>query len=95
MAAPALSKKVLLTQPDGSSFTATQRGDEYLNWIETEDGSILILNDKEGDFEYAIIDGFELKGNNVTYHKTDSKARDGGVTKEQIYQLWQMRRNLR
>lgn len=44
-----------LVQPDGSVITAYLKGNEMLNYTETEDGYTLLKNDK-GFYEYAILD---------------------------------------
>ncbi|MCD7952898.1 MAG: hypothetical protein LUG14_08265 [Synergistaceae bacterium] len=37
-AGPALQRDFTLTQPDGESFSAVKRGDEFMNWYETAEG---------------------------------------------------------
>jgi M6 family metalloprotease-like protein len=41
-AVPAAPVEFDLTQPDGTVFTAIQRGDEYANWIETLEGLTVV-----------------------------------------------------
>ncbi len=41
-AAPAAPLEFELTQPDGSTFTARARGDEYSNWTETSEGHTVV-----------------------------------------------------
>ncbi len=48
-AAPAAPIEFELTQPDGTTFTAVARGDEYANWTETLDGHSIV---KVGDTWY-------------------------------------------
>jgi M6 family metalloprotease-like protein len=54
-AGPACPKPFTIQQPDGSEFTAYAKGDEYTNWIETEDGYPIIINKDSGNWEYAEI----------------------------------------
>jgi len=42
-------------QPNGVEFIARAWGDEYLNWIKTKDGYI-IVDSPEGWYYYAILD---------------------------------------
>ena len=53
-AVPAFDKVIILTQPDGSTFEAIQRGDEYANWMETAEGYSIVQS--EGDWYYAVLD---------------------------------------
>jgi M6 family metalloprotease-like protein len=48
-AVPAAPVTLTLTQDDGATFEARQRGDEYRNWIETLDGYTVV---REGDAWY-------------------------------------------
>ena len=52
---------VTITQPDGSSVTVIQKGDEHVHWMETTDGITLLRNSK-GFVTYATTDD---KGNMV------------------------------
>jgi M6 family metalloprotease-like protein len=52
-AAPASPYPFQVEQPDGSSFEAIARGDEFQGWVETADGYTIIKNSTTGFFEYA------------------------------------------
>ncbi len=52
-AAPAAPIDHIITQPDGTTFTARQWGDEWLNGYETEAGHT-ILQDSDGWWVYAL-----------------------------------------
>ncbi len=58
-AVPAAPHLITFKQPDGTQFNAYQRGDEYYNWIETEDRYVIVKNQESGYFEYAIIEDEE------------------------------------
>ncbi|HHT9106839.1 MAG TPA: RCC1 domain-containing protein [Candidatus Wujingus californicus] len=53
-AVPACDGLFKLTQPSGISFEARQRGDEWYNWVETEDGYGIYHNKKTGNWEYYV-----------------------------------------
>ncbi|MBR2128363.1 MAG: M6 family metalloprotease domain-containing protein [Bacteroidales bacterium] len=53
LASPARKGRILLTQPDGSSFTAFMKGDEYLRIKTTEDGHA-VIQEQDGWWCYAI-----------------------------------------
>jgi len=53
LAGPANPKAVSIPQPDGSTFMAHTRGDEFLGWTETTDGYTVLRNASTGYFEYA------------------------------------------
>ncbi|MDD2923808.1 M6 family metalloprotease domain-containing protein [Rhodoferax sp.] len=55
-AGPANPFPYLIKQPDGTSFTAVQRGDEFQGWTETEDGFSITKNHRTGFFEYLTED---------------------------------------
>ena len=59
MAVPAESRDQVLTQPDGTEFTARQWGDEWMNGWETATGHS-IMKDQTGSWVYArrSADGF-------------------------------------
>lgn len=52
-AAPRISE---ITQPDGTKFKARLRGDEWNNWVETEDGYTVLEDTTTGWWYYAIPD---------------------------------------
>ncbi|HQN43891.1 MAG TPA: M6 family metalloprotease domain-containing protein [Anaerolineaceae bacterium] len=58
-AAPAAPIDITLTQPDGSTFTARQWGDEWSNGMETLDG-YTIMQAADGWWVYAAVDGGAL-----------------------------------
>ena len=55
MAAPARKGRILLTQPDGTSFVSTLQGDEFARVRQTEDGHAIILGN-DGWWYYAEYD---------------------------------------
>jgi M6 family metalloprotease-like protein len=52
-AGPALEEYLPLQQPDGTTFKARKRGDEFQNWTETESGYTVIRNRSKKTWEYA------------------------------------------
>ena len=55
LAVPAAPILITFAQPDGSTFQAHLKGDEYFSWIETENEMILVKSKKSGFFEFAVI----------------------------------------
>ena len=55
MAVPAAPFLITFAQPDGSTFQANLRGDEYFSWIEAENKMIIVKNKTSGYFEFAIL----------------------------------------
>lgn len=76
-AVSAFPKPVTLTQPDGSSVTVIQRGDEHLHWLETTDGITLMRNSK-GYLTYATTDA---SGNMIA---SDVVAQNAGERPEKV-----------
>lgn len=96
-AAPAFERKRTFTQPDGSTFTGTLKGDEYLHWIETENGEILVYDKAAKQYEEAIVTPETLKGSGRIYREKSRtrRARDlrsPQQEREALRQLWLKKR---
>ncbi len=52
-AGPASPDPFVITQPDGTTFLAYKRGDEFQNWTETADGYTVVERASSGFYEYA------------------------------------------
>jgi len=72
-ARPARFGTVTLSQPDGYSFCATLRGDEYAKMMTTADGA-MIIQDKDGWWCYAYMDSFGHRQNTNVRVSKNSKA---------------------
>ncbi|MFH1230567.1 MAG: M6 family metalloprotease domain-containing protein, partial [Planctomycetota bacterium] len=59
-AGPACPYPSAVKQPDGTEFQAILKGDEFINWAETEDGCPIIINENTGFWEYGKLE--PLKG---------------------------------
>ena len=55
LAVPAAPFLITFAQPDGSTFLAHLKGDEYFSWIETKNKMILVKSKTSGFFEFAKI----------------------------------------
>lgn len=51
-AVSALEETSIFEQPGGETFTGIQKGDEWVNWVEADNGAILVQNG-EGHWTYA------------------------------------------
>ena len=96
-AAPAFHGVRTFIQSDGSSFQAHMQGDEYLTWIETADGKILVYNKKDQNYDYAVITDEKLKPSGEKYIEPNgSNLRMAqpfrSVSKEKLYKLWRLKR---
>lgn len=65
VSAPAFDGSFIIEQPDGSSFLAVSRGDEWLNWTETVSG-YAIAKSLDGFWYYVI----EYDENNLPVFST-------------------------
>jgi M6 family metalloprotease-like protein len=88
---------VVVSQPDGSSLTICQHGDEWFNWTATSDGYRIVKN-KDGIFEYATLlksgiivpsgikvnNGDKRNKNEIAF--IDAMSKHIGVTEAQINQ---------
>ena len=101
LAVPAAPFLITFAQPDGSTFQAHLRGDEYFSWIETKNKMILIKSKTSGYFEFAVIKRDEKnrlilfpsgvpvikRGNSAL--RTDHNIPH--ITRKQLGQIWQRR----
>ncbi|MGB5966146.1 MAG: hypothetical protein WBG65_11555, partial [Sulfurimonadaceae bacterium] len=69
LAAPAFHGKRTFTQPDGTVVEYRAQGDEHLNWMESENGDILLYSKKNKRLEYAEIKDNTLKASGVAFSK--------------------------
>ncbi len=78
-AMPALPRPIVAVQPDGTTVTIIQRGDERTHWAETTDGYTL-LRDSDGWWSFAQKekDG-TLTASALRYTGTSAAARAAGI----------------
>jgi len=99
MAVPAAPFLITFAQPDGSTFQAHLRGDEYFSWIETENKQVLVQSKASGYFEFALLkrddkNSLELvpSGIPVIKHGQSSLRYDTelpNITRKQLGKIWQ------
>ncbi len=100
-AAPAYSGTRQYTQPDGTVVHYTMQGDEHLHWLESEDGEVLLHNEKAHCLEYATIKDGNLKTSGQLYTKKTHLYRAAAqdqinikkVTNKEIEALYQHKRS--
>lgn len=71
---PALNKKVIVTQIDGSTLSLFLRGDEYAHYYSTTD-SIPIFK-KNDSFYYGFIEDNQLKVSDVLAHEKENRTKE-------------------
>jgi len=75
LAAPALGIWHTYTQSDGTTFTAKPQGNEYLHFLKTKEGAILLYNPKTKNFDYATVQNDRLTPSNIPYMPKEKKLR--------------------
>lgn len=95
--APAFDGERQFHQPDGTSFSGRQRGDEYLHWIESDSGDILLFDRSSQRFEHTeIIDGKLQTDGRAFHHEENTKRSAQGLNSssdvEALKSLWQRSR---
>ena len=86
-------------QADGSTFKATAKGNQHLNWIESADGEILKYNPKTKNYELAEIKYNNLSPSGQVYSIPQAKGKRQApkslkrVNKLKMYELWQKRQS--
>ena len=101
LAVPAAPFLITFAQPDGSTFQAHLKGDEYFSWIETGDKMVLVKSKTSGYFEFAVVERDEknriilfpsgvpvIKLGHSTL-RTDHNIPQ--ITREQLGEIWQNR----
>lgn len=58
---PVWGKRILLHQPDGTVFQGFIYGDEFHKRIETAEGFTIVLNERTGEIEYAVLQNNRLQ----------------------------------
>ncbi|HDP35573.1 MAG TPA: M6 family metalloprotease domain-containing protein, partial [Candidatus Hydrogenedentes bacterium] len=53
-AVPAWPGVIEATQPDGTNFSMRLRGDEFFSWTETADGYVIVRDEGDGFWKYAM-----------------------------------------
>ena len=101
MAVPAAPYLITFAQPDGSTFEAHLKGDEYFSWIETQNKQVLVKSKSSSFFEFALIElgadkRLKLVPSGIPVTKRgQSELRSGTelpqVTHEQLGKMWRTR----
>ncbi len=81
-AGPAITGPITLTQPDGHSFSATLRGDEFGHVLMTSDGCGIVL-DRDGYYSYAFFDS-DGRRHSSGVHVGDKASSDVLLSSRQI-----------
>ena len=101
MAVPAAPFLITFAQPDGSTFQAHLRGDEYFSWIETENKQVLVQSKASGYFEFALLkrddkNRLVLAPSGTRYVEgaksaLRSESNPPNISREQLGKIWQSR----
>ena len=101
MAVPAAPFLITFAQPDGSTFQAHLKGDEYFSWIETENKQVLVQSKASGYFEFAFLkrdnkNRLELAPSGTRYVEgaksaLRSERNQPNISREQLGKIWQSR----
>jgi len=67
-AVPAYQAHQTFAQPGGATFSGTLQGDEWLNWVTTDDGDVVVKNSEDKTWRYA-----EIQNGNLV--ATDKKVK--------------------
>ena len=101
LAVPAAPFLITFAQPDGSTFQAHLKGDEYFSWIETEKKMIIVKSKTSGFFEFALVkrdgenrlilfpSGITVIERGHSALRTDHNIPK--ITSEQLGKIWQSR----
>ena len=106
-AVPAYPGNIIFKQTDGSTFIGKLKGDEWFNWIESENGHIVLRDRNTYEFQYAqinIINGskrLEPSGIKFTSERRQEKTNELSsasqripiIQKSSLYEMWDEARN--
>lgn len=90
-AAPAFQHSRVFQQPDGSRFAGTVKGDEYLNWIESESGDVVVFNKAAHRYEAAAVGKDALHPSGKLYRIDTAKSQEAALSpskKAALKALW-------
>ncbi len=95
-AAPAFQQTKVFTQSNGEQFKAKVQGDEYLHYIQSEDGSILIYNKKTKNYDYAVVKNGSLAPSGAPYSKQSVNGvfllkKEPNISAKELQKLYQQR----
>ena len=105
MAVPAAPFLITFAQPDGSTFQAHLKGDEYFSWIETENKQVLVKSKTSGFFEFALLQedaekrlalvpsGIPVIKRGQSMLRSDTELPN--ITRKQLGKIWQSRKSAR
>ena len=102
IAVPAFPGHIVFKQNDGTTFVGKQFGDEWFNWIEAEDGNIVLRDRESHEFRYAEIVSFrgkrKLEPSEIKFNinKNQKKSSDISnnlkqipvIKKSDLYDMW-------
>ena len=95
-AAPADPTPRQFTQPDGTTFTAIPRGDEWMNWYETPGGQILTYDRAAHSYQYAKIVQQSgktlLESSGIKFRAGQVNARAPHVDLRKLIEAWTYKR---
>ena len=101
LAVPAAPFLITFAQPDGSTFRAHLKGDEYFSWIETENKQVLVQSKASGYFEFALLkrddkNRLVLSSSGTRYVEgaksgLRSESNPPNISREQLGKIWQSR----
>ena len=95
-AAPAFHGEQSFKQNDGTSFLGTLRGDEYLNWIQSDNGDVLLYNKKSKQYEYAIIKNDNLEPSGYKFNSQQALKKSPAfllkVEKKSLLELYRIKK---
>lgn len=96
----AMEGLITFTKKDGSTFKGYLQGDEYLNWIKTEDGKLIIYNNSSRKYEYIKIEeeygiksltgtGVEYTPNTIKRSSTFNKkiVQENSINEKKLYEI--------
>ncbi|MEA2110868.1 MAG: hypothetical protein U9P71_02345 [Campylobacterota bacterium] len=92
--APAFHGKKNFALENGNTFSGYIKGDEHLNWIESDEGEVILFNKEHNRYEYATIKENKLIPSGVA-KKAQTKQRKSAtsISKEQLHDLWKKKRS--
>jgi len=98
-AAPAAPMDMDFEQADGSSFRGNLIGDEYMHWVKSKKGDILMYNNKTKNYDYGTIkkinNADELVASGIKYQTLKYGTRTTNLPKidnKVLRQLWKKKR---
>jgi len=96
LAAPAFQGKRTFTQPNGEVITYRLQGDQYLHWMEKDNGEVILYSEENRQMESAVIQDGQLKSSGHVVsnrqHTRQASAQQKKISHKDLETIYRLQR---